>query len=220
MAPEKKELEAASPPKEKKVKKEKKEKKDKKDKKKKEKKDKTGDDGEESFAVDTTADVTMDDDTGDVTMEVSDEVAIPELLSPIASPMAYPELVKKLLKTIKKASKSRGHVKRGVKEVVKSLRKGEKGLVIFAGDISPIDIMSHIPVLCEDTENPYVYVPSKDGLGSASATKRPTSCIMIVPGGGKKAIEKGEGKVKEDYQEEYSFVHKEASRLVADMLLS
>ena len=158
-------------------------------------------------------------------MEDAEVVANPDLLSPIAKPLAEPALTKKLFKTIKKASKSRGHVKRGVKEVVKSLRKGEKGcviadsLVIFAGDISPIDIMSHIPVLCEDTQNPYVYVPSKDELGGASATKRPTSCIMIVPGGGKKAIEKGEGKVKEDYQEEYSFVHKEATRLVEQLLL-
>ena len=89
--------------------------------------------------------------------------------------------------------------------MVKGLRKGEKGyvlfctvnahilsLVILAGDISPVDILSHIPVLCEDTGNPYVFVASKDQLGNASSTKRPTSCVMIVPGGGKKAVEKGE----------------------------
>lgn len=135
-------------------------------------------------------------------------------------PLATKPLTKKVFKAIKKASKSRGHVKRGVKEVVKGLRKGEKGLVILAGDISPIDILSHIPVLCEDTENPYIFVSSKDQLGSASSTKRPTSCVMIVPGGGKKAVEKGETKVKEDYQEEYSFLHKEASRLVEQALMS
>lgn len=137
-----------------------------------------------------------------------------------SGPLAAKPITKKLFKTIKKASKSRGHVKRGVKEVVKCLRKGEKGLVILAGDISPIDILSHIPVLCEDTENPYIFVASKDQLGNASSTKRPTSCVMIVPGGGKKAVEKGETKVKEDYQEEYSFLHKEASRLVQEALMS
>ena len=116
--------------------------------------------------------------------------------------------------------------------MVKGLRKGEKGyvlfctvnahilsLVILAGDISPVDILSHIPVLCEDTCNPYVFVASKDQLGNASSTKRPTSCVMIVPGGGKKAVEKGETKVKEDYQEDYSFLHKEASRLVQQVLM-
>ena len=163
--------------------------------------------GDESFVEDNTGDVSMAEADDDV--EVS-----PAMLIPIASPLANKPLTKKVFKTIKKASKSRGHVKRGVKEVVKGLRKGEKGVVILAGDISPMDIISHIPVLCEETSNPYVFVPSKEALGNASSTKRPTSCIMIVPGGGKKAIEKGEGKVKEDYQEEYSYLHKEAARLV------
>ncbi|PKI85284.1 snoRNA-binding protein [Malassezia vespertilionis] len=188
----------------------KKDKKDKKDKKeKKEKKEKKSELSNEEIA-----DVSMD-----VTREEAAE-ADAYLLSPIASPLASEHLAKKVFKTVKKASKSRGHVKRGVKEVVKAIRKGEKGVVVLAGDISPIDIMSAIPVLCEDTKNPYVYVASKDQLGNASSTKRPTSCVMIVPGGGKKAIERGETKVNENYQEEYSYLHKEASRLVADLLLS
>ncbi|KAK9468575.1 50S ribosomal protein L30e-like protein [Lipomyces arxii] len=106
-------------------------------------------------------------------------------LLPFAQPLAPKKLNKKVLKTVKKAAKSK-HIKRGVKEVVKSLRKGDKGLVIIAGDISPGDVISHIPVLCEDNSVPYLFVPSKEDLGSAGATKRPTSCIMVVPGGFKK----------------------------------
>lgn len=71
-------------------------------------------------------------------------------------------------------------VRRGVKEVVKSIRKGAKGLCILAGDISPIDVISHIPVLCEDNDITYIYVPSKDALGASAATKRPTSCVLIT----------------------------------------
>ena len=33
--------------------------------------------------------------------------------------------------------------------------------VIIAGDISPIDVISHIPVACEDNKVPYAYVPSR-----------------------------------------------------------
>ena len=40
-------------------------------------------------------------------------------------------------------------------------------------------MISHLPVLCEDHSVPYVFVPSKLGLGSAAATKRPTSCVLI-----------------------------------------
>eukprot|EP00339_Tiarina_fusa_P029213 CAMPEP_0117085476 /NCGR_PEP_ID=MMETSP0472-20121206/60082_1 /TAXON_ID=693140 ORGANISM="Tiarina fusus, Strain LIS" /NCGR_SAMPLE_ID=MMETSP0472 /ASSEMBLY_ACC=CAM_ASM_000603 /LENGTH=123 /DNA_ID=CAMNT_0004814735 /DNA_START=9 /DNA_END=380 /DNA_ORIENTATION=+ len=90
----------------------------------------------------------------------------------IASPLAGPKLVKRLLKLVKTASKEK-QVRRGVKEVVKALKKSEKGLCIIAGDISPIDVISHIPVMCEDRNITYVYVPSKEALGTAGQTKRP-----------------------------------------------
>jgi len=64
---------------------------------------------------------------------------------------------------------------------VKGIRKGEKGILVLAADITPIDIISHLPVMCEDAQIPYVFVPSKEELGHASATKRPTSCVMICP---------------------------------------
>lgn len=52
-------------------------------------------------------------------------------------------------------------------------------MVVIAGNISPIDVITHIPVLCEDNGVTYVYVPEKEALGSASATKRPTSVVML-----------------------------------------
>lgn len=81
------------------------------------------------------------------------EARMPAVL-PFAKPLASKKLNKKVLKTVKKASKAK-NVKRGVKEVVKALRKGEKGLVVIAGDISPADVISHIPVLCEDRSRPF-----------------------------------------------------------------
>lgn len=129
---------------------------------------------------------------------------------PFAKPLASKKLNKKVLKTVKKASKAK-HVKRGVKEVVKALRKGEKGLVVIAGDISPPDVISHLPVLCEDSSVPYVFLPSKEDLGSAGATKRPTSCVMIVPNGGKS--KKGDSKSAEEYREGYDEIVKEIPSL-------
>ena len=35
-------------------------------------------------------------------------------------------------------------------------------ICIIAGDISPIDVITHIPVLCEENAIPYIYVPSKE----------------------------------------------------------
>jgi H/ACA ribonucleoprotein complex subunit 2 len=45
--------------------------------------------------------------------------------------------------------------------------------------VSPIDVISHIPVLCEDSQVPYCYVGSKQALGEAGLTKRPTSVVLI-----------------------------------------
>lgn len=100
------------------------------------------------------------------------------LVSVIAKPMASRKLTKKLYKAVKKAQKAK-RLKRGVREVVKGLRKNEKGVVVLAGDVSPIDVISHIPVFCEDKGVPYCYVPSRKGLGTAGGTKRPTSVVLI-----------------------------------------
>ncbi len=100
------------------------------------------------------------------------------LVCPIAKPMASRKLTKKLYKTVKKAQKAK-KLKRGVREVVKGLRKNEKGLVVLAGDVSPLDVISHIPVFCEDKGVPYCYVPSRRDLGTAGGTKRPTSVVLI-----------------------------------------
>ncbi len=100
------------------------------------------------------------------------------LVNSIANPLAGKKLAKKLYKVVKK-SQSAKKLKRGVREVVKGLRKNETGVVILAGDVSPIDVISHIPVYCEDKGIPYCYVPSRKDLGAASLTKRPTSVVLV-----------------------------------------
>ncbi|TFK55711.1 L30e-like protein, partial [Heliocybe sulcata] len=139
-------------------------------------------------------------------------------LSPIAQPLAQKKLLKKLHKTIKRASKAR-QVKRGVKEVVKGIRKGERGLLVLAADITPMDIISHLPVLSEEAQVAYVFVPSKEELGHSSSTKRPTSCVMICPDQKKKVKRKeGEEKETEDYKELYDECLKEVQKMDAQVV--
>lgn len=83
----------------------------------------------------------------------------------ISKPMATKSQAKKLYKLIKKASKEKGFLRTGFKDVQKRLRLGEKGLCVFAGDTSPIDIMCHMPAVCEDKKIPYCYTPCRDDLG-------------------------------------------------------
>jgi H/ACA ribonucleoprotein complex subunit 2 len=62
-----------------------------------------------------------------------------------------------------------------------------------------MDVISHIPVLCEDHSVPYIYIRSRAQLGEASATKRPTSVVMI----GKERSGKKAGENDEEFVEAY-----------------
>ena len=70
-------------------------------------------------------------------------------------------------------------LRRGLKEVTKALRKEESGLCVIGGDVSPIDVITHIPVLCEDHDVPYIYVPSRKELGAVALTKRATTIVLV-----------------------------------------
>lgn len=120
-------------------------------------------------------------------------------------------------------------LKRGVKEVVKALRKSAipaanvaisdpSGVVVLAADISPMDVISHIPVLCEDHGIPYVFITSRAELGAAGATKRPTSVVMVTPkSAGKNKKKEGEAGDEEDFGKTFAelvkLARKEAERV-------
>ncbi|XP_030477446.1 H/ACA ribonucleoprotein complex subunit 2-like protein [Syzygium oleosum] len=122
-------------------------------------------------------------------------------LAPIAKPLAGKKLGKRALKLVRRAAEDKC-LKRGVKEVVKSIRRGHKGLCVIAGNISPIDVITHVPILCEESDIPYVYVPSKEDLANAGATKRPTCCVLVLtkPTKGELSAEK-QDKLKAEYDQ-------------------
>lgn len=52
-------------------------------------------------------------------------------------------------------------------------------MVILAADTSPLAILLHLPLLCEDKNVPYVYVPSKMALGRACGVARAVIACSI-----------------------------------------
>ncbi|XP_058460851.1 H/ACA ribonucleoprotein complex subunit 2-like protein [Malaya genurostris] len=97
----------------------------------------------------------------------------------ISQPMASKKLTKKIHKLIEKASKHKTYLRNGLKDVQIRLRKGETGLVIFAGDVTPVEIMCHLPAVCEERNIPYCYTPSRKDLGAAMGVKRGTVAMMV-----------------------------------------
>lgn len=62
----------------------------------------------------------------------------------------------------------------------KTLNRGIAELIILAGDTSPLAILLHLPLLCEDKNVPYVYVPSKAALGRACGVSRAVISVSIT----------------------------------------
>lgn len=54
----------------------------------------------------------------------------------------------------------------------KTLNRGTSEIIILAADTAPLAILLHLPLLCEDKNVPYVYVPSKTALGRACGVSR------------------------------------------------
>ncbi|CAM9775997.1 unnamed protein product [Hapterophycus canaliculatus] len=51
----------------------------------------------------------------------------------------------------------------------------------MAADAEPLEILLHLPLLCEDKNVPYVFVPSKVALGRACGVSRPViSCSVTT----------------------------------------
>ena len=103
------------------------------------------------------------------------------MLNIVSKPLASKKMTKKIYKLVKKCAKAK-QLRRGVKDVSKALRKKEKGVIFFAGDVSPLDVYSHMPLICEENKIPYCFVPARIDLGLASQTKRACCVVMAKKG--------------------------------------
>jgi U4/U6 small nuclear ribonucleoprotein SNU13 len=62
----------------------------------------------------------------------------------------------------------------------KTLNRGISDLIILAADTEPLAILLHLPLLCEDKNVPYVFVPSRQALGRATGVSRSVIACSIL----------------------------------------
>ncbi len=96
-----------------------------------------------------------------------------------------PQLTDKIYEAVQMAV-STGKIRKGVNETTKSIERGLSKLVIMAEDVSPEEILMHVPVICDEKKITYTYVPSKAELGKAAGLEVPTGAISIEEEGGAK----------------------------------
>jgi len=83
-----------------------------------------------------------------------------------------------------------GKLRKGTNEVTKLVERGEAQFVVMAEDITPPEILMHMPALCEERNVPYAFVPSRAELGNACGLEKPTASIAILDAGkGKPLLE-------------------------------
>lgn len=85
----------------------------------------------------------------------------------------------KIIETAKKT----GKVDKGSNEVTKAIERGVAKLVVYAGDVSPKEIVAHLAVLCKEKKIPCEEVDSKQKLGLAIGLPVPTSAVAVIESG-------------------------------------
>jgi len=88
-------------------------------------------------------------------------------------------LAEQTYNTVEKADET-GKVVIGTNEVTKAIERNEADLVIIANDVSPEEIVMHLPALAEEKDIPFTFVPEKEELGLAAGIGVKSAAIAIT----------------------------------------
>jgi len=122
---------------------------------------------------------------------------------PIYVKFQTPKELQDLAYDVVEKARDTGKISKGANEVTKQVERGQAKLVIMAEDVSPEEILAHMPILCEEKNIPYTYVASKEELGKTAGLKVNCSSVAIInPGKAKEDIENLIKKVEELKQKE------------------
>ncbi|MDO8624967.1 MAG: 50S ribosomal protein L7Ae [Candidatus Diapherotrites archaeon] len=89
--------------------------------------------------------------------------------------------------TIIEKVKKTGKVRVGINEVTKAIERTTAKFVFIAGDVSPPEIVMHLPILCKEKKIPFSYVATKKELGEKAGLEVGTSAIAVVDEGDAKS---------------------------------
>merc|ERR1712127_170913 len=100
-------------------------------------------------------------------------------VNPKAYPLADAQLTVKILGLVQQAVNYK-QLRKGANEATKTLNRGISEFVVMAADAEPLEILLHLPLLCEDKNVSYVFVRSKQALGRACGVTRPVISASVT----------------------------------------
>ncbi|CAL1527050.1 unnamed protein product [Lymnaea stagnalis] len=96
-----------------------------------------------------------------------------------AYPLADQKLTEQILELVQQAANYK-QLKKGANEATKTLNRGLSEFIVLTADAEPIEILLHLPLLCEDKNVPYIFVRSKQALGRACGVSRPVIACSVI----------------------------------------
>ena len=100
-------------------------------------------------------------------------------VNPKAYPLADADLTSKILNVVQQAANYK-QLRKGANEATKTLNRGISEFIVMTADAEPLEILLHLPLLCEDKNVPYVFVRSKTALGRACGVSRPVIACSVL----------------------------------------
>lgn len=82
-----------------------------------------------------------------------------------------------------RVAKQSGKVRKGTNETTKAIERGVSKLVVIAEDVEPPEVVAHLPILCEERNASYIFVPSKQQLGLSLGIDVGSAAATIVEAG-------------------------------------
>ena len=92
------------------------------------------------------------------------------------------EIVDAAYEALQIATKT-GTVRKGTNEATKAVERAQAKLVVIAEDVDPPEVIAHLPMLCDERKIPYVFVPSKEKIGSSIGIDVPAAAACILKEG-------------------------------------
>ncbi|KAF8136431.1 50S ribosomal protein L30e-like protein [Boletus edulis] len=96
-----------------------------------------------------------------------------------AWPAADEHLTNSILDLVQQAGQYK-QLKKGANEATKTLNRGIAEFVVLTADTEPLEILLHLPLLCEEKNVPYIFIPSKAALGRACNVSRPVIAASVT----------------------------------------
>jgi len=80
-------------------------------------------------------------------------------------------------------AKQTGKIRKGTNETTKAIERVVAKLVIIAEDVEPPEVVAHLPIICEERNVPFVFVPTRASMGPALGIDVGAASACIVESG-------------------------------------